>query len=167
MVNWQRLLKNLLASEWSARRALPRPARHAIRDAIRESEKLHLGELEFVMEHALPALSLLRGHSPRDRAIELFSRLRVWDTEHNAGVLIYVLLAERGVEIVADRGIHAKAGDEAWHAICRAMQARFREGRMEQGAIEGVRAVTEILKLHFPAGDAPNANELRDSPVVL
>ena len=82
-------------------------------------------------------------------------------------MLIYVLLAERGVEIVADRGIHARTGDEAWRAICRAMQARFREDRMEQGAIDGVRAVTARLRLQFPAGGAPNANELPDSPVTL
>jgi len=109
---------------------------------------------------------LVRGETPRERAIEIFSRLRIWDTEANCGVLIYVLLADRDVEIVADRGIHRRVGDEAWEAICRAMEAQFRERRFVDGAIGGVEAINQLLAQHFPStGSGPN--ELPDQPVVL
>lgn len=129
-------------------------------------EKSHLGELRFVVEGALEPGDVLAGTSARERAIDLFSLLRVWDTEHNSGVLVYLLLADRRVEIVADRGIHAHAGSENWDSICRRMEADFAAGRFETGALDGIRAIGELLTRHFPAsGDNPN--ELSDRPVVL
>ncbi|HWS16137.1 MAG TPA: TPM domain-containing protein, partial [Candidatus Methylomirabilis sp.] len=109
---------------------------------------------------------LFRGHSARERAIDVFSLLRIWDTERNNGVLIYLLLADRDVEIVADRGIHAKVGTEGWETICRPMETAFRQGDFEGGVIRGIQAVTRHLVEHFPAaGD--DRNELPDNPVVL
>ena len=115
------------------------------------------------MEAALDVGPLLRGQSPRERAIEVFSQLRVWDTEHNNGVLIYLLLADRDVEIVADRGIHAKTGTQ-WEEICRAMEAELKQGNYEKAVTDGVSAVARHLVRHFPRG---RVNELPDKPVVL
>jgi uncharacterized membrane protein len=102
----------------------------------------------------------------RARAIGWFGRLRMWDTEHNAGVLIYLLLADRRVELVADRGIHSKVGTAAWEAICGEMQQEFARGQFERGAVIGVRAVSDLLAAHFPP-TGEGRNELPDKPVVL
>jgi len=119
-----------------------------------------------VVESALPMGQLVRGETPRERALDVFARLRIWDTEENCGVLIYLLLADRDVEIVADRGIHRRVGDEAWHAICRAMEAAFREKRFLDGAIHGIEAINSLLAQHFPRTSS-GPNELPDQPVVL
>ena len=108
-----------------------------------------------------------RRFRPRQRAIEVFSQLRMWDTEHNSGVLIYLLLAERHVEIVADRGVHARVGDAGWQAICREMEAAFRAGEYEQGVLVGIARITALLAEHFPAEGIPKPNKLPDAPVIL
>ena len=148
------------------RYAFPRSALQAIEDAIRAQELRHDGELRFAVESALPFSDLVRGVSARDRAIELFSRLRIWDTERNAGVLVYLLLADKRVEIVADRGIHARVGAAAWEAICGAMQREFAAGRFESGVVTGVQAISDLLATHFPPQD-DNPDELSNRPVVL
>jgi len=138
----------------------------AIEAAIRESETTHFGEIRFAVEAALDPLALLYDRSARERAVEVFSQLRVWDTERNNGVLIYLLLADRRVEIVADRGIHRDVGQPGWEAICREMEHSFREGRFEQGVVKGIRAVANHLVRHYPASGA-NVDELPDKPVIL
>ena len=100
--------------------------------------------------HRCLCFHLWRGQDARSRAVELFGQLRVWDTEHNSGVLIYLLLADRRVEIVADRGIHDKVGAAAWEAICGEMQRAFAAGRFEQGASFGIAAISDLLATHFP-----------------
>lgn len=138
----------------------------AIEHAIKESETAHVGEIRFAVEGALDGIPLLKGQSARERALEVFSQLRVWDTERNNGVLIYLLLADRHVEIVADRGVHARAGSQEWETICRQMEAAFREGHYREGAVGGIHAVTRHLAAHFPAaGD--RRNELADKPALL
>jgi uncharacterized membrane protein len=144
----------------------PKATMQAIEDAIATEERRHDGELRFAVEAALPLADLIAGTSAHERAIELFSRLRVWDTEQNAGVLIYLLLADRRVEIVADRGIHARVGATAWEAICGAMQREFAQRRFEQGAITGVRAISDLLATHFPPRGV-NPDELPNRPVVV
>jgi uncharacterized membrane protein len=109
---------------------------------------------------------LIRGVRPRQRAIDAFSHLRVWDTEHNNGVLIYLLLADRDVEIVADRGLAQQVAQDEWEAVCRAMEQEFRAGRFEAGSVAGVRGVNALLRRHYPA-DGENANELPDRPAIL
>ena len=161
----QRILKHLLTTHGQVARAFPRGALNAIEKAIKASETAHAGEIRFVVEGALDGTPLFKGQSPRDRAIELFSQLRVWDTEHNNGLLIYLLLADRAVEIVADRGIHAKVGAEAWSKVCRQMETSFRQSNYEGGVVSGVQAVTQHLVRHFPADD--RGNELPDSPLIL
>jgi uncharacterized membrane protein len=126
----------------------PAPLLQAIEQAIREGESMHAGQIRFAVEHSLDLPYLLRGVSARARAVDVFSLLRVWDTEHNNGVLIYLLLADRDVEIVADRGVHARVGAEGWEQICRAMEAAFRRGDFEGGVLGGIRAVSEHLQRH-------------------
>lgn len=158
--------RHLVTDHWSARRAFPPAVMKRIETAITEGERRHGGQVRFVVEGALPMGQLIRGETPRERALEVFSRLRIWDTEENCGVLIYLLLADRDVEIVADRGIHRKVGDEAWQAICRGMEAAFREKRFSDGAVDGIDAINGLLTHHFPRTNA-GANELPDQPVVL
>ncbi|MBC7377656.1 MAG: TPM domain-containing protein [Burkholderiaceae bacterium] len=161
----QRILKHLLTTHGQVTRAFPRSALNAIEKAIKASEAAHAGEIRFVVEGALDGMPLFKGQSPRDRAIELFAQLRVWDTDHNNGLLIYLLLADRAVEIVADRGIHARVGVEEWRKVCHLMETAFGRSNYEGGVISGVQAVTQHLVRHFPADDRPN--ELSDRPVVL
>lgn len=162
-----RFIRHLTSGPWTLRRHLPQKFMHAIRDAIAISEQTHMGELRFAVEASLAWGQLLRGMTPRQRAIQVFSQLRVWDTEQNSGVLIYLLLADRAVEIVADRGIHARVGEQVWCDICRAMEKHFRVGDFEQGSLEGIRSITIQLQSHFPAQHNTNPNELPDAPVVL
>jgi uncharacterized membrane protein len=161
-----RVLRHLVLPHWSVLRAFPKPALGAIKRAIASSEASHQGELRFVVEAGLPLSALWRGQSPRARAVELFSRLRVWDTAQNSGVLIYLQLIDRRVEIVADRGIDARVGPEFWNVVCRRMEQAFREGRFEAGSLVALSEITAALREHFPsAGDNPN--ELPDSPLIL
>jgi uncharacterized membrane protein len=159
-----RIFRHLFSPSWRVRTAFPAHAMKAIEAAIKASENTHAGEVRFAVEAALHPIALARGQSARERALEVFSRLRIWDTEHNNGVLIYLLLAERDVEIIADRGIHQKVG--GWEPICRAMETAFREGRFEQGVIAGIGAVREHLVRHYPR-QGGERNELPDQPVVL
>lgn len=161
-----RMLRHLTMPQWRAGQVLPRGALLRIEHAIAESESRHSGQIRFVAENALDLHALLRGESARERAIEVFAALRVWDTEHNNGVLIYLLLADRDVEIVADRGIYEKVGSRAWEEVCREMEAAFRQGRFEAGVLGGIERVSRYLETYFP-GQAPGPNELPDRPVVL
>ncbi len=163
MMRW---IKHLFVDGLATRRAFPRDSLAVIGRAITAQEVRHRGELRFVVEGGLPVNVLLARTTARDRAIEVFTRLRIWDTEDNAGVLVYLLLADRRVEIVADRGIHAKVGAAAWDAICGEMQRAFAEGRFEAGAVLGIEAISDLLAEHFPAGDE-NPNELPDQPLVI
>lgn len=162
-----RILRHLLSGPWQVRQRFPKDVMQRIQAEIASSEHRHLGELRFAVEAGLHWRALLHRTTARARAIEVFSQLRIWDTEHNTGVLIYLLLADRDVEIVADRGIHAKVGEQVWHDICLAMERHFRQGRFEQGVIDGIQAITAQLQLHFPADTHKNPNELPDAPVVL
>ncbi len=166
MKNLSRIVKHMVSGRWQVARRFPKRSMHTIEDAIRQSETRHMGELRFAVEAALDWPDLLAGASSRKRALEVFSHLRVWDTEHNSGVLIYLLLADRKVEIVADRGIHARVGEAGWATICRNMEKKFRAGEFEGGVLEGIAAITALLQQYFPAQGA-NSNELSDYPVTL
>ncbi len=165
-MNIKRLGQHLLLNRARVRRAFPRSALAEIEAAIKASEVRHAGQIRFVVEGALDGRPLLAGQSARERALDVFSHLRIWDTEHNSGVLIYLLLADRDVEIVADRGIDAKVGAERWREICAGMEAEFRQGRFKAGVLEGIAEVTADLAAHFPPR-GPHRNELPDPPVVL
>ena len=165
-MNAKRIVKHLFAPQWIIARAFPRRTLTSIENAIRASEKSHHGELRFAVEAGLDLLPVLRGQSARERATEVFSSLRVWDTEHNSGVLIYVQLVDHRIEIVADRGISARVEQQQWDAICRRMEEAFRQKRFEQGVLAAIGEITALLAQHFPPrGDNPD--ELSDQPVVL
>uniref|UniRef100_UPI003F493CAA TPM domain-containing protein n=1 Tax=Cupriavidus yeoncheonensis TaxID=1462994 RepID=UPI003F493CAA len=166
MANVQRIVRHLLMTHWRIRRTFPEDALNVIERAISVSEFSHIGQLCFVVEGALSWTGLLKGLSARDRAIEVFSQLRVWDTEHNNGVLIYLLLADRSVEIVADRGIHARVQQGEWDAICREMEDAFRRDEFRQGVLRGIEAIGSFLATHFPAG-VGGTDELLNTPVIL
>jgi uncharacterized membrane protein len=165
-MNLKCIWRHILMSEIQVKRCFPEAVLNGIQSAVKQSETTHSGEIRFVVEGELNWAQLLGDLTPRARALEVFSGLRVWDTEHNNGVLIYVLLADRAVEIVADRGIHRHAGDEAWRDICKMMQAEFRAGRFEDGGVKGVTALSALLRKHFRA-DGKNSNELPDKPLLI
>jgi uncharacterized membrane protein len=162
----KRIGKHLLAHRWRERRIFPPKVLAAIEAAIKAGEATHSGQVRFVVEGALDGAPLFRNQPARERALDVFSQLRIWDTAHNNGVLIYLLLADRDVEIVADRGIDAKVGAAGWEKICREMETDFRAGDFERGVIKGVEAVSRELVTHFPRSGA-GPNELPDAPVVL
>ena len=134
--------------------------------AIKAGEATHSGEIRFVVEGALDGAPLFRNQPARERALDIFSQLRIWDTAHNNGVLIYLLLADRDFEIVADRGIDAKVGAAGWEKICAEMESDFRAGDFERGVIKGIEAVSRLMAQHFPA-ERGGRNELPDAPVVM
>jgi uncharacterized membrane protein len=161
-----RIGKHLLEHRWRARRLFPPRVLAAIEQAIKTGETTHSGQVRFVVEGALDGAPLFRDQQARERAIDVFAQLRIWDTVHNNGVLIYLLLADRNVEIVADRGIDAKVTAAGWENICAEMERDFKAGKFESGAIRGIEAVSRQLARYFPAhGKGPN--ELPDAPVVL
>jgi uncharacterized membrane protein len=163
-----RWLRHLLATPLMVRRAFPPPTLARIAEAIARSEARHSGEIRFAVEAALPWSYLRRDAPVRERALMAFSKLRVWDTEQNNGVLIYVALADHGIEIVADRGIARHVARPQWQAICDAMRERFRAGDFEGGALIGVERVGELLARFFPLAQGERSpNELPDSPAVL
>jgi len=166
VINIPRLIRHLLSPPWRVKRAFPARTMRVIETTIRETEANHQGQIRFAVETSLELSALLRNETAAERAIEVFSHLRVWDTEQNNGVLIYLLLADHDVEIVADRGIHAHVGQEGWEKICHAMEAAFRQGKFEKGVLAGVCAVSNHLVRHFP-GEGERMNELPDVPVVL
>ncbi len=161
-----RLLRHLATTRWSTRRHFTPQVREAIGQAVRECESRHEGEIRFVVETALDLPELWHDLPPRQRALQLFGLLGVWDTEHNNGVLIYVLMADRVVEIVADRGIAARIAPAEWQAVCRQMEHHYREGRFSEGSVVGVLGVGALLGRHFP-GSRGGGQELPDQPVLL
>jgi uncharacterized membrane protein len=163
----KRIGRHLLQHRWRVRKVFPPPVLAAIERAIKAGEATHSGQVRFVVEGALDGAPLLRNQSARARALDVFSHLRIWDTAHNNGVLIYLLLADRKVEILADRGIDAKIDRAEWRNICVMMEADFRKGNFEAAVLKGIAAVTRHLAKHFPKRGGGGANELPDAPVVM
>ena len=165
-MNVRRIARHLLVSHRKVHRAFPDSSLLAIEQALKASKTAHVGEIRFAVEGALDGSPLFNGQTARERALDVFSQLRVWDTEYNNGVLIYVLLADRHVEIVADRGICARVGSQEFKNVCRTMEQAFTRGHYREGVVGGIQAVTRHLAAHFPtSGDC--RNELSDTPVVL
>ncbi len=162
----KRIGRHLIANRSRVRRAFPPKALAVIEQAIKASEATHAGQIRFVVEGALDGAPLLRNQSARERAIDVFSHLRIWDTAHNNGVLIYLLLADRDVEILADRGIDAMVSADEWQTICAMMEVEFGRGNFEAGVLKGIEAITRHLVKHFSKQGA-GSNELPDAPVVM
>ena len=161
-----RVLKHLFAP--SARRLFPEARLQRITDAIKTGELRHRGEICFAVEAALPASAVLAGRQARDRAGEIFSQLRVWDTEANNGVLLYLLLADHRIEIIADRGFRDRVSAEQWRGVCKLIEERLRAGDSEAAVVGGIEALSTLVAEHFPrAPDDVDDNELPDVPHVF
>ena len=159
----KRLIKHRLWDERDARQVLPQAALDRLQARVASSERQHSGEIRLCIEAGLPLSYLWQRRSARDRAITLFGKLRVWDTEHNNGVLIYLLLAEQAIEIVADRGLAKQVPDATWQAILAPMRSAFRANRFEDGLNQAIDAIDALLSRHFAlAAGERNANELPD-----
>jgi len=162
-----RFFRHVVATQWATRRRFPSETLDAIENAISTSEKAHAGEIRFAIETALPLANVWNDIAPRKHALGVFAQLGVWNTELNNGVLIYLQLADRNVEIVADRGLHGRVTAAEWEAVCRLMEQHFRAGRFHDGSIAGIEAVASLLARHFPADAGSRRNELPDRPVLL
>lgn len=165
----QRIIKHLILPGLRLQRAFSAEVLNRIEQAIAASELRHTAEIRFAVESALNSDALRHSQSAQHRALDVFSTLRVWDTEANNGVLIYLLLADQDVEIVSDRAAHAKIGADAWRTICSMMEVSFKHGNFEAGVLLGIEAVTQHLVKHFPRRDlnAVEPNELPNAPVLL
>lgn len=161
-----RTLRHVFAP--SSRRQFPPDALARIAAAIHDAEAAHSGEICFAVEAALPAAAAWSGMDARARAEEVFARLRVWDTAANNGVLLYLLLADHRLEIVADRGFAGRVDAAQWRAVCEVMEPLLREGRGEQAVLEGIARLSALVATHFPrTAGSVDVDELANAPHVL
>ena len=161
-----RYIRNLFTTRWALQRSFPSRVLHNIEAAVAASESRHSGELRFAIEAALDVPSLLRGITARDRAVDAFALLRTWDTAASNGVLIYLLLAEHDIEIVADRGFKDKISADQWQQVCDEMRQAFHRGEFEEGAIQGIEQISALISRYYPP-DPNDINELPNRPVLL
>ena len=161
-----RFFKHFFSHPWQVNRHFSAQALQNIEQAISASEKMHRGEIRFIVETGLHPLEILYKKTPKRRALELFGSLNIWDTEHNNGVLIYLLLVDRDVEIVADRGIHRHVGHAGWEKVCQDMESLFRKGEFEAGVLQGIAEISFELEKHFPLTE-PNKNEVSNKPLII
>lgn len=166
MVKVTRWLKHAFMPPWCWRLSFPTDVLNDIEKAVKHSESQHNGELRFAIENSLAPSWVWHGMAAHHRASEVFSNLKVWDTEENSGVLIYIQLADREVHILADRGINKCVEQSEWDKIAQIMQNAFRQGAFRQGSVQGVEEITRLLATHFPAS-SDNANELPNRPVII
>ena len=162
-----RMLRHLCTSRWRTHALFDTSTLKQIEDAITAAEAQHEGQIRFAIETSLHPAALWRRVSPRARALQVFAQLRIWDTEHNSGVLIYVLRADRAVEIIADRGISAQVSEAEWQAVCHQVEAHYREGRYVDGSLAAVAGVARLIARHFPASVPEAKPELPNQPVLL
>lgn len=162
----RRWFSHLTTTHFALRRCFPAEVLAAIDAAITASEREHQAEIRFAVETALPLGHLWRGISCRDRAGEIFSRLGVGDTAGRNGILIYVLLAERDIEIIADEGFAGRVAEPVWEGICSGMIAAFRNDDYGSGSLRAIGQLNELAVAHFPT-HAENLNELPNRPFVL
>jgi uncharacterized membrane protein len=167
MARLRRLWLHLFAGWPPLRRRFPPALLDEMAQAIAAGERRHRGEIRFAVEARLPLGEAWRGTDARARALEVFARLGVWDTEHNSGVLFYVLMAEHRIEIVADRGIARRVGQEEWDAVCARMRGHYARGEWREGSLRGIADAQALLARHFPGDGLPGPDELPDRPVLL
>ena len=166
MNTFKRLIRHLATTSASGRRAFPNATLQAIEHAIAESERCHRAEVRVIVESSLTWREVLRGTASRDRALVLFAQYGIWDTEENCGVLVYINLADRKVEIVTDRGIGKKVEQQEWQTICNTMTDGFRQGTYLQSTLDAIQHINVLLVRHFP-DDGSRLNQLPDRPLVL
>jgi uncharacterized membrane protein len=161
-----RLMRHLTSTALRTRMLFSTSVLAQIEAAVAEAERQHSGEIRFAIETSLPLPSVWRGLTPRARALQVFAHLHVWDTHANNGVLIYVLRADRAVEIIADRGISARVSEAEWQGLCREVESQYREHRYAQGSVAAVAGAARLIGQHFAPGGS-GVNELPNQPVLL
>jgi uncharacterized membrane protein len=161
-----RLFKHWFTTKSAAKRAFSPETLTAIKVAVADGEKEHRAEVRLIVEHCLPTAAVLGRLHPRQRAMELFSRYRIWNTEENCGVLVYINLADRAVEIVPDRAVARLITRDEWHAVCNTMTAGFAKGEFRDSSAAAMKQLNTLLKVHYPAGSA-HPNQLPNQPIVL
>jgi uncharacterized membrane protein len=167
-MDWTRMYRHFAAAHRGARELFTEETMQRLQQAIATGEATHRGEVRLIVESALPLRKVRRGMSARQRALDLFGTFRVWDTEENNGVLLYINVADRKIEVIADRAAARRIGDPHWKTICGLAQQAFREGRYERGVNDAVDSIHRALAVAFPADPLePRRNELSDEPVVL
>ena len=166
MINFKRLWRHLTTSQASGRRAFPKDVLADIQKTIAEGEQLHRAEVRIIIEPAMPLGELLDDLHPRARARMLFSDYRIWDTEENCGVLIYLNLADHQVEIVADRGVGRLVQPEEWQAICDTMTEHLKRGAFRDSTIAALGQLNTLLHQKLPA-TGERVNQLSDKPIFL
>jgi uncharacterized membrane protein len=162
----RRAARHAGSSAADARRAFPAATLAAVSEAISAGEQTHRGEVRLIVEKAMPLAAVWAGISDRQRALALFADYGIWDTEDNCGVLVYVNLADRKVEIVADRGIDRKIDAATWRAVCQALTAGYARGEFHDSTLAAIGQVNQLLRQHFPS-NGPRPNELPDRPLML
>ena len=165
-MQFKRTLKHLFYPGWWLRKHFPLRELKQLELAIEASESKHSGEIRLAIESALPFNALWRNESVRERSTEVFSLLRVWDTEDNNGVLIYLLLADKKVEIIVDRNIAKLVDNKEWQRICALMEQLFQQKKFIDGLSLGIKEITKQLQAHFPDSEG-SVNELPNKPVLL
>ena len=162
----KRLLTHLFTP--GAQDRFPAAAMEHIAAAIADGETRHRGEVCFAVEGALDWRDVLRGVQARARALDAFARLRVWDTAANNGVLVYLLLADHRIEIVADRGLAGVVSDAQWRGVCQLMEERLRAGEYTDAVVDGIAAASDLVAAHFPQSHGgADEDELPNAPVFL
>lgn len=161
-----RILRHFMTSHWKLKKLFSAEVMQRIGSVIAQAEQKHSGEIRFVVEAVLPWRYLWCRDSTRERALNLFSKLRVWDTEQNTGVLIYLLFAEKSVEIIADRALARAISQPIWDDICLKMKNSFRQGQFEKGVIIGIETISAHLVQHFPSENI-KTNQLPDQPIIM
>jgi uncharacterized membrane protein len=167
-----RVLKHRWVDERASRKALDEAALERITQRVAASEQRHTGEIRICVEGSLPIAYAWRAASTaqvvRERAVTMFGKLRVWDTADNNGVLIYVMLAEHAIEVVADRGLNAHVGAAEWQAVIQRMSAHFRQDQFEDGLTQALAEISALLvRLHpqpATSEDSSTVNQLPDRP---
>ncbi len=162
-----RSARHLFSTRTRTRRLFPAAVLDSIQGAITAAETRTSGEIRFVVETALELAEVWGGLAPRERAMHAFSSLHMWNTELRNGVLIYVLLADRDVEIIADRGANQRITQADWEGVCRVMEDHFLAGRFAEGSLAGVGGVADLLARHFPPQGGRNRDELPNQPALL
>lgn len=166
MLNFSRLFRHLFATTRHTKKFFSSSALQDIENAIAVSEIGHSGQIQVVIETSLSPYALIHRQTPRDRAIEVFSLQNIWDTEHNNGVLIYLLMADHAIEIIADRGIHLNVGDEFWQQTCLKIENQLKNGFFLGGVLEGILEIDQILRKFYPS-EVITPNELSDHPIII
>ena len=166
-MNFTRFFKHLLHLPWQVHKKFPPTTLNKIEEAIKLSENQHFGEIRFAVESSLSFFELFQETPCFERGVEVFSELRIWDTEHNNGVLIFLLLADKKVEIIADRGLNKKISKDEWLQVCHLMEQSFKQDEFEAGVLSGIDEITKKLIQHYPSGNKDNLDELSNKPVIL